>query len=117
MKQSIHTENFVVEVGATSNIIEFTPKKGKIIGVCIYNNDDTKRGEASLKDQSGSPIVDSVDLRHWRNRDTGYNDSYIPIRVESQPMTFIIKMNSAVSGSDFKGQLVLIYDVIHTQCQ
>jgi hypothetical protein len=111
MKQSIFVQNFSIAVGSNTTRSEFTPKNGKIIGACIYLDDETIIGQAALVGQTGSPIIDSVDLRHWKRREAAYKDSYIPVKVGSQPMTLNIKLNANVSGTPFTGQLVLIYEI------
>ena len=105
---SIHVVNWKVESGNTSDTIDFTPKNGEIIGVCIYQDDETKTGQANLVDQNAASIVDMVDLRHWRNRETAYEEGYIPVSVVSQPMTFTVKLKAA-PVTNVTGQLVLIY--------
>jgi hypothetical protein len=112
---AIHVENWTVETGDTTTMIDFTPKKGEIIGACIYQDDETKVGSAALKAQDGSNLVDLVDLRHWRNRETSYGEGFIPISAMAQPMQLNVKLKVA-AAANVTGQLVLIYKNTPKEC-
>ena len=111
--------NYIYEVkdvslatGATSNSVAVSLREGKCVGIrfeAFQNTTPAHSINIGIEDNSGSRVADKIDFRALKGE--GNNDFHeLTFRANGQ-VDIVLAASQAISGSDFKGQLIFKIDI------
>ncbi|WP_330442038.1 hypothetical protein [Flavobacterium sp. C4GT6] len=118
LKKQEEIVNLTIAGGSQFGSISFQPMAGLVIGCVIYTNGATNPGfvTAKITDQNGEAVSAPADIRNYRSREAGYKEGCKPLYFETGKKMYEFEVNSDQPfESDFKCQLVLIYENDLTQ--
>ncbi len=107
----------LLALSATSSIVESAVlDNGKIIGMSIFKNGLNNTGlvQASL-DCNGNEILPLSHIENYRNRDTAYNQGFIPLNLDGGKKYTVKIIADANFTADTPFQAVFYYDVKENQ--
>ncbi|MXN90160.1 hypothetical protein GR160_02890 [Flavobacterium sp. Sd200] len=115
MKNLEHSEPFTIETGQSYLSKSFQPRAGFVVGCSIYHNNtdgsiNPNLVSAKIVTDSGEEISPLSDIRHYRNRESGYYEGLKPLNFETNNKTYRLEIiaQEAFTG-DFVGNLVFVF--------
>nr|WP_322624476.1 hypothetical protein [uncultured Flavobacterium sp.] len=111
-----HSAQVNIASGTTGGTINVTPQTGRIIGACLYHNNENNAvnpGVVSLAvtTAGGTEILPNADIRHYRNRNAGYSEGFVPMEWNSDGTSFQLKFNASQAfTAAFVGTFLFFYD-------
>jgi hypothetical protein len=102
-----------VVAGSSSNSVDFTPLKGKVIGCAIFTKGGTNAGmvRAVIKDNTGTEISRLQAIENYRSREAEYLKGAKPLNIETGSRTFTYEVIATSNfDTDLVTDLIFIYE-------
>lgn len=102
-----------VASGSSTNSVDFTPLKGRVIGCMVYSKGGANTGmvRVVIKDNAGTEISRLQSIDNYRSRETEYLKGAKPLNIETGGRTFTYQViATAVFSTDLVTDLIFIYE-------